>query len=29
VEGVNFENITLNSRIKTIKKELLEGVFLA
>jgi hypothetical protein len=28
VEGIDFEHITLNSRIKTIKKELLEGTFI-
>ena len=29
VEGIDFEHITLNMRIKTIKKELLEGTFIA
>jgi acyl-CoA thioester hydrolase len=28
VEGINFENITFNSRIKTIKQELLAGTFI-
>jgi YbgC/YbaW family acyl-CoA thioester hydrolase len=29
VEGIDFEHITMNMRIKTIKKELLEGMFIA
>ena len=29
VEGIDFENLTLNMRIKTIKKELLEGIFIS
>lgn len=29
VEGIDFEHITLNERIKTIKKELLEGTFIS
>ena len=29
VEGIDFEHITLNIRIKMIKKELLEGTFIA
>ena len=29
VDGIDFEHITLNLRIKTIKKELLEGTFIS